>query len=282
MNGKILKVSSNDLYGNADERQVAVFAAFNHKKYMNKYIIFSFVGEYDKKLLYYGSIHLKSDSIVIFSVRDDAVQYIDEFTTAYLNGQIDSNEYEIFDISNARKVELVSYNSKESEDLEKLDQISIKKEKKVEEVEEKKPIFLYFILIILFLLLGGVTFLYFNPDFLTVKNKKLDCNNELYNDEIEMKYIRNYEILFDHKDKLKKMNAIDVYTFKDEKTYTNFKNENKQNTYFNIEQGGYKYFDSELKLKLIYEDKIIIDDYNELYEYLKSEGYSCIEGVYEE
>ena len=49
MNGKILKISSNDLYGNVDERQVVVFACFNHIKYMNKYILFTFLGEYDKK-----------------------------------------------------------------------------------------------------------------------------------------------------------------------------------------------------------------------------------------
>lgn len=282
MSGKILKVSSNDLYGNADERQVAVFAAFNHKKYMNKYVIFSFVGEYNKKLLYYGSIHMKNDSIVIFSVRDDVFKYIDEFTLEYLNDNLDPKEYEIYDISNINKVELVSYSSKESEDLEKLDQKSILKVEALVEEEEKKPIFLYFILVLLFLALGGVTFLYFNPDAFTVRNKKLNCSSELYNEDMEMKYVRDYEILFDRDDKLKKMNAVDSYTFSDEETYLEFKEDNKQNTYFEIDNGGYKYIDSELKLKLIYEDKIIIDDYDELFAYLKSEGYSCIEGMYEE
>ena len=31
MNGIILKISSNDLYGNVDERQVIVFACFKEK-----------------------------------------------------------------------------------------------------------------------------------------------------------------------------------------------------------------------------------------------------------
>ena len=39
MKGKILKISSNDLYGNTDDRLVAVYACFTQKKYMNKYII---------------------------------------------------------------------------------------------------------------------------------------------------------------------------------------------------------------------------------------------------
>ena len=34
MNGKILKIASNDLYGNATDRTVSVFAAFNHLKYI--------------------------------------------------------------------------------------------------------------------------------------------------------------------------------------------------------------------------------------------------------
>ena len=93
MNGKILKISSNDLYGNVDERQVVVFACFNHIKYMNKYVLFTFLGEYDKKKLYYGSIHMKENSLVVFSVRDNVFGYIDKFKNEYISGMVDNNEY---------------------------------------------------------------------------------------------------------------------------------------------------------------------------------------------
>ena len=52
MHGKILKIASNDLYGNATDKKVVVFVCFNHLKYMNKYIIFSYLGEYNEKRLY--------------------------------------------------------------------------------------------------------------------------------------------------------------------------------------------------------------------------------------
>ena len=67
-----------------------VFACFEHTKYMNNYAIFSFLGEYDKKKLCYGSIHMKKDSVVIFSVKDIVKPYIDEFINEYENNKIEN------------------------------------------------------------------------------------------------------------------------------------------------------------------------------------------------
>ena len=77
MAGKILKIVSNDLYGNVDERKIVVFACFLHTKYMNNYVVFSFLGEYDKKKICYGSVHIKDNSLVIFSVKNNVKKYID-------------------------------------------------------------------------------------------------------------------------------------------------------------------------------------------------------------
>ena len=113
MIGKILKISSNDLYGNVDDRHVVVFAAFNHVRYMNKYVIFTFEGEFNKKKLYYGSLHLKDNSLVVFSVNDATKKFIDAFVDSYLRGNVDPTEYTLIDISNTSKVELVSYNERD-------------------------------------------------------------------------------------------------------------------------------------------------------------------------
>ena len=128
MNGKILKISSNDLYGNVDERQVVVFACFNHIKYMNKYVLFTFLGEYNKKKLYYGSVHVKDDSLIIFSVKNDVINYINTFINEYMQGRINTNEYQIMNISNINKVVLVSYSEMNFDKLSELDALSIKKE----------------------------------------------------------------------------------------------------------------------------------------------------------
>ena len=56
MNGKILKIVNNDLYGNVDDREIVVFASFVHKKYMNRYVIFTYKDDYEKKKLWERNI----------------------------------------------------------------------------------------------------------------------------------------------------------------------------------------------------------------------------------
>ena len=176
MFGKVLKISSNDLYGNVDDRKVSVFAAFTHTKYMNKYVVFSFTEEYSKKKLYFGSLHLKDNSIVSFSIKDEtSLECVKKFLEQYMSGSLDTQEFEMIDISAFEKIELVAYNDMDFENLELLDQISIKKAEtvNVEENKKKKTVFLYFLLILLIAISGGLTYLYFNPDAFEVKLKML-------------------------------------------------------------------------------------------------------------
>ena len=283
MYGKILKVSNNDLRGNVDDRIAAVYAAFKHVKYMNNYVIFSFVGEYSSNKLYVGSVHMKEKSLVTFEVRNDELEYINKFVTDYMNNTLNPSEYEIIDISNMEKIEIISSTEEDFNGLETLDKMSIKREVKVEEVVEKnrKPIFLYFLLVFMILLLIGVTYLYLNPDLLQVNMKKLDCTMDGFDRKVELNYTSTANAKFNEKDRLISLDRIDTYKFTDENTYNEFKQNNKENTYFNID-GNFKYDDSTLELKLIHSDNLVIDDYEEVYNYLKSKGYSCIEGTYNE
>ena len=283
MHGKILKILGNDLYGNADERRVAVFAAFNHTKYMNKYVIFSFVDEYNKKKLYYGSAHLKKDSIVIFAINDDQKKFVDEFVTNYLANTLNEKEYQILDIQNVDKVELVSYKDEDCDKLLELDNMSIKKEVTSDEATgtKKTPIGLYILLVIMIALLAGVTYIYFFPDTLIVELKLLECEKEVYNDKLSLNYLNSKTIKFEKNNKVRETHVIDTYTFKNLDDYFEFKNNNRQAEYFNI-TGAYKYDDDKLQLKLMYDEETIIDNYDELYGYLKKEGYTCQEGKYYE
>ena len=283
MNGKILKISSNDLYGNVDERQVVVFACFNHIKYMNKYVLFTFLGEYNKKKLYYGSVHVKDDSLIIFSVKNDVTNYINTFIDEYMQGRINTNEYQIMNISSINKVVLVSYSEMNFDKLSELDALSIKKEvpKEILQEKEKKPIFLYFVLIVLILLLVGITYFYINPEVFQVKYKSLECTQEKYNDDLMMEYVEKRTVTFDKKDKIDKIEVIDIYTFLDEEEYVLFRDNEKQNEYFKVD-GTFKYNDNSLELRIIYQDSSIIDSYDEIKGYFEKEGYDCIEGYYYE
>lgn len=280
MSGKILRIANNDLYGNVDDRRVIVFASFTHVKYMNHYVIFTFFDEYEKKKLYFGSVHVKEDSLVIFAVRNEVVGYISEFINQFMNEKINKEDYEIIDISKMKKVELVSYNNMDFDKLVALENIAILKNKPqvVEEEVKKKPIFLYIILGVLILLLLGITYLYFNPDAFSVEYKKLDCKMNSYNNLLEMNYEKEMMINFDSNDKVSKISVVEIYVFNDLDKYMDFKENNRQNEYFNND-GTYKYDDNNLELRIIYEEKTIIDNYKEMFSYLKKEGYSCIEGI---
>lgn len=281
MFGKILRISSSDLYGNVDERQVVVFACFIYKKYMNRYIIFTFKNEYNKKKLYYGSIHLKENSLVVFGVRDEEYKYVDNFINSYLSSSVSTLEYELIDLSKMEKIELVSYKEMDFERLEDLDRLSIPLTKVSDDSEEKKPVFLYLLLVILFLLLGGITYLYLNPNVFIVQYKKLSCEMNDYNEKLEMKYVIKRDLTFTKKDKIKSYKGIDIYTFLDRDSYNEFKEGNMQDEYFNI-KGTYKYNDEDLTLRILYDEKTIIEDYQEILEYLRKEGYTCEEGSYYE
>ena len=97
MFGKVLKISSNDLYGNVYDRVVRLYACFQHIKYNNNYAVFSFEGETNK--LYFGSIHMKKNALVIFAVKDNIKEFIMEFLDEYTNSNL--NVGVVFNSTNA-------------------------------------------------------------------------------------------------------------------------------------------------------------------------------------
>lgn len=279
MTGKKLKISNNDLYGNQDERQVAAFVCFNHLKYMNNYVIFSFVGEYDKNILYYGSIHLKTNSLVIFAVKENEKVYIDTFREQFLTNTIDPKEYQIIDISQIEKVELVSFTEVPYDKISILDNLTIPKSmtKKQGETKESKPVFLYFLLIVLIAFLSFITYLKFNPNIIP-EPKALTCTNNFYNQELKMNYEEIRKVLFNPNGTINKIDVTNTYTFSDEETYLDFKNNDKETEYFkNI--NNFEYLDDTLSINIYYEESTIIETYDDMYNYLKKEGYECLEGT---
>ena len=282
MNGKIIRIADNDVYGNTSDRTLSVFAVFNHLKYMNKYIIFTYTDELANKKLYYGSVHIKDDSLIVFAVNDSVLPFIDTFTDQYLNDKVNAKEYEIIDISGINKVQLVSSSNREYEQLKALDDKSIKKEVIADDTgSNNNHGGLKFLLVVIMLLLVGVTYLYLNPGLLEVELKELKCDKQLYHNELEMRYVKELDIKFDKEEHPIKLSATETYKFMDEVTYNNFKNGEKQNEYFKT-IGEYKYNDNLYQLKIFYDEKTIIDNYNDILSYFKKEGYTCQEGTYYE
>ena len=277
MHGKILKVVSNDLYGNATDKKVAVFVCFNHLKYMNKYIIFTYMGEYDKNILYYGSIHEKNKTIVIFKVRKEEEGYINKFREDYLNDIVNDKEYQILDIGMMEGVEIVSFTEVEYDKLSLLDKKSIQRLNNIEAEENnnKKPVFLYVLLFILIVLLGGITYLYFTDDG-SSNDKKLVCSIDKYDNTVMVNYKEERNILYNKKNKIVSITINDKYIFDDVDKYNEFKDNKKEQEYFK-KDGTFKYDDNLLMLMISYKGDSVIDNIGEMKSYLESEGYSCKE-----
>lgn len=280
MAGKIIKIAPNDVSGKVDERKVVVFSIFEHTKYMNNYAIFTYEGEYDKKKLYYGSIHIKDNCLIVFSVNDNIKQYIEQYLSEYENNQLE--DFKILDISKIEKIDIVSCSIMDYDKLQLLDDLSIKREVKKEEVveKEKKPIFLYFLIVFLTLMAIGLTIFYLNPDLFAIKFKELVCENTIYDENLKLSYDINKDIKFDYQDKVDKIDVIRIYTFLDSDSYYQFKDNNEHLTYFNNGE-GYKYIDDSLQFRLFYQENSVIDDYEEMLTYLKKEGFSCEISEYE-
>ena len=201
----------------------------------------------------------------------------------YINNKLDSSEYEILDISDKEKIELVSYSEMDFDRLDLLDELSIKKESvNLEELnKKKKPVFLYVLLVLVLLLAGAFIYLHYHPELLTVKLNKLDCTSNGYDKKLELNYDSKISILFDKNNKLRSSERIDDYKFITKEDYDDFKDNDKELEYFKID-AFYKYIDEELVLRIIIKDDLIIDDYDDVLKYYKNEGYSCIEGNYYE
>ena len=277
MHGKILKVVSNDLYGNATDKKVVVFACFNHLKYMNKYIMFTYMGEYDKNILYYGSIYEKGKTIVVFKVRKEEEGYINKFREDYLNDIVNDKEYQILDIGMMEGVEIVSFTEVEYDKLSLLDKKSIQRLNNIEAEENnnKKPVFLYVLLFILIVLLGGITYLYFTDDG-SSNDKKLVCSIDTYDNTVMVNYKEERNILYNKKNKIVSITINDKYIFDDVDKYNEFKDNKKEQEYFK-KDGTFKYDDNLLMLMISYKGDSVIDNIGEMKSYLESEGYSCKE-----
>ena len=277
MSGKVLKIASNDLYGNVDDRCVSVYACFEHSKYMNNYVVFSIEGNNN---LCYGSVHIKNDSLVIFSVKKETEKYILEFLEEYMTNKLEN--FKILSINKMTKVEIVSYNEMKYDDVQLLCDKAIPKKIITEEknVSNKKNTGLYLVLFILILFAIGITVLYLKPEWFTVKLKALDCTSRIYDNNMELYYDVSKDIRFDTDNKVSSIDVVRTYTFLDSNFYYQFKNSDNHYKYFNNGE-SYKYMDEELTLRVMYQEDMIIDDYDEMLTYMKKEGYSCIERQYE-
>lgn len=278
MNGKVLRVFNNDLYGKVDERQVIVFAAFVHKKYMNKYAIFVFQNEYNQNKLCYGSIHIKENSLVTFKVKQETKSVFDDFLTQYTNRQL--VDYELINISNLTKLEIIGYNEMPYNQILLLDDLSIPKPQ-VQITNPKQTNSTFKIIIpIIILIIGAISaYVFLTPSLLEFK--MLTCSRNSYNDNIRLNYLEKHELIYDGRSNLVQYKIDEIYYFRTTLTYQNFKDESLHSHYFEGNNKTFKYNDDGLELIVTYNGTSDIDDLSKMKHKLEQANFTCREERYE-
>jgi len=279
MKGKILKVFNNDLYGKVDERIAVVFATFIHKKYMNRYAIFIFENEYNLNKLYYGSVHIKENSLVIFKVKPELISVFNDFLIQYTNNQL--IDYELIDITNLNKIEIVGFNEMPYENLLLLDNLSIKKEEIITNSNHSQNTFTLKIIIPIIILLAGAigTYLYLNPSLF--QYQVLICSRDSYNQKLKLDFKENLTVIFDGKNNLKQYDVKETYYFKNQSSYQEFVDNGKQYIYFDADGKTFDFNNKNLTLVVTYKRNSDINDFSKMKYQLEQDGYNCTEDNYE-
>jgi len=272
MNGKVLRVFNTDVNGKEDEREVLMFAMFNHKKYMNKYAIFTIKNSKETNKLYYGSIFLKENTVVIFNIKEELKSVILEFIEEYTKNNF--QEFELLDSSKYEKIELVNYNEMEYKDINTLYHLSFPQVEEKKEVKKKKSPLSTIMTLLIIIAIPVIIYFYIQNE----NNKKtiLKCNLSSYSYEVNLDYEIDKIITFDKKKMIESINVTETYMFPSQEEYYNFKNENKHYEYFDI-KGSYKYIDEERILKIFYEETTVARNYEQIKSILEKEKYICKE-----
>lgn len=282
MIGKILKVKDINAAFNKKAKEVSVFACFTHVKYNDNYIVYADNNDYQSGMLYYGTVYIKGNTIVIFDVKQDKENIILDYVNKIINN-VNDNEYSAIDISNMTEVEIVSKNDKNvgKDLLVKLDELTIPKEvvDASEEENNESLGFLYFMLIIFLFLLAGSIYIYFNRDKYLKQYDKVICTIDSSDESEEYKYSDKLYLEFDQKKELRYLSHDISYKFYEKSDYNNFK---YTNLWAENKMDDYKFNDNELIFTYTNSGKTIEDyelmtSYDEVVGYYKSNGYECVE-----
>lgn len=271
MKGKLLKVFANDLNGTVDDRVVIFFAAFNHKKYSNKYGLFVFKDELNQNKLYFASIHIKDNSLVTFSIKKEQFNIIDAFLEEYTQNKFE--EFELIDITNQSKIELVGYNEKEYNNLMMLYNISIPVEKPKEVKETKKTNILSILITVLILLVSSFgLYWFFHPRLFNPL--VLNCVTQGTDDILIANFTKTKNITFNKNDLVKDIRISETINFKNEDNYYNYKEGNNHEVYYNNIE-SFEYIDELQELRIYYLEDSTPKKYDEIKVTLEKEGYVC-------
>ena len=251
MIGKKIRINDYKFTYGKEVMYVNVYGAFKSGKSGNKYVIYSYIDDVNKKnKLYYGSVFVRNNELVVMLSKDTKEDSVKEFTTDILSDKNEDN-YEIIS-------------------LKDIDSIQI--------IDDAPVSFDVDIFLILFIIVVAL-FFFINPEVLKGKNKEYTCTKSYTHEKLPANINEKVELVFTSKNVISTINITSDYVFNDTDYYKEF----RDNSYFYqyIEKGDtYKFDDDNYTYRLFSKidtsnDYFMPSKLEELLTYYKDKGYSC-------
>lgn len=295
MNGKTLNVIEYNLTYGTKTRQVNVFSLFRYKINNNLYVLYTDV-DTKYELVYYGSSHIKNNSILSMTLPEEEGEIIKEYIYKLTNN-LPLDNFEIIDLKEATGIEIVASNKLEVklDIIRKLEELTIEKPNPHEESEKPiinikknkkktKKLLKLLLILIFIILLGGGSF-YLSKTYNNTIVKKIICTKTYKHSKLKatIEETNNYNFLMN--DVLKNVNSIYIYTFNTKRAYENFINTGNIHKYpENTKINSFEQ-DNQNNSITYYSTKEITTSYKEpreyesLINYYINNGYNCKEEI---
>ena len=294
MNGKELKVVEYDLTFGNKARMVNVFGLFRYTKNNGLYVIYADVGT-TYNVINYATSHVKGESILAMTPRDQDTEIIKEYIYKVTNGE-KLDGFEILSLEGVNSIEIIASDKLEVKPevlVSLIDKTIPKKEvvvpdKKNDALKKKSPAKTLLIFIIFLALLAGGAYYYLTRANETSDAKMLLCKKTSNDSSIHARIDESMNQSFSRNDELDNIETTKVFVFDSSEDYEDFINKGTMYKYMpDEEDGGYKQDDDAHTFTIIINEKVGQSydkptKYEEVLSYNKREGYTCDEKILEE
>lgn len=294
MNGKVLKVIEYNLTFGSNDRMVNVFGCFKYIPTNSLYLVYADV-DTKYSIVYYGSSHIKDNSILSMSCNDKKEEEIIKEYIFKVNQKETLENFEIISLENIEGIEIISSNKLEvkPEILNSLVENTIpKKEEKKEEEnptlsKKKKKGNKLFLILLIIILLGGSGYFYVKsllPEDNSIKN--IVCKKNYQHKTLDATVEESSTYFFDNKENLQTIETTLIYQFTSASSYQDFINKGTYYRYMPDDntEGGWDKNDEEHTFKIITKERIGTEynkptQYEEVLAYYTDEKYTCEENI---
>lgn len=275
MIGKKIVVNDYKLTYGQETVYVNVYGAFKSNKNGNKYIIYS----YDNIKLYWGSLFIRNNELVVIISKEDSSEIVKKFILEVINGKL-SDDFDIISLDNIQSIQIIDEMLCVFDvDMNKLYDATIPKVEVIkEEVKEKKRISIANVFFVLFILVVAA-FFFVNPEVIYGKNQKYICNKTYVHDKLPADINEEIELIFTSKDVINSIKITTECKFNDPEYYSEFSNKGYVYQYFD-DADSYNQNDDNYTYRLFSSidtksDYFMPTGRDELISYYKDNGYDC-------